>query len=226
MAVQVRGEVTRQRIMDAAAVAFTELGYANVALSDVMARAQVSKGACYHHFPTKDALAVALIAYSDAELSDSASRATTESASALENLIHITFALASATQQDTKVRIGVLLGQALAQINNAASEGFQQRRALFLAGLERAVAEGDLGEHVDAEVGHVIWLSFVGNYLLTAAAGEDLVLGLAKVWRVTLRGIVSAESASFFEQVVERVAAQHMRKAGVQESQPSTINTE
>ena len=213
MAVQVRGEVTRQRILDAAAEAFAELGYANVALSDIMSRAQVTKGACYHHFPTKEALAVALIAYTDAELSDKASHATTESASALENLIHLTFALANVTQQDIKVRIGVLLSQALGHINNAASEGYQRRRALFVAALERAVAEGDLVEHVDAaDLAHVIWSSFVGNYLLTAAAGEDLVVGLARVWRVTLRGIVSAQSAAVFEQVVERVAAQYNRK--------------
>ena len=57
-----RGEATRRLILDAAAEAFGEVGYANVALSDVIARAQVTKGACYHHFPTKDALAIALIA--------------------------------------------------------------------------------------------------------------------------------------------------------------------
>ena len=69
---------------------------------------------------------------------------TTESASALENLIRVTFALANVTQHDTKVRMGVLLGAALGQTRHTASEGFQQRRAIFVAALERALAEGDL----------------------------------------------------------------------------------
>lgn len=206
-----RGEATRQLIMDAAAEAFAEIGYGSVTLSDIIARAQVTKGAFYHHFPTKESLAAALITYTDAETLDTARHATSESASALENLIRTTFALANVTQQDTKVRIGVLLSQALGQIGDVAQEGFQQRRQVFVAAVERAVAEGDLVEHVDADdLGHVLWCSFVGNYLLTAAAGEDLVSGLAKVWRVTLRGIVSAQSASFFDQVVERVAAQYI----------------
>jgi len=206
-----RGEATRRLILDAAAEAFAEAGYANVTLSDVIARAQVTKGACYHHFPTKDALAVALIAYTDAELLDKARQVTSESASALENLVRVTFALASVTQHDTKVRMGVLLGAALGQTRHNESEGYRQRRAIFVAALERAVADGDLVvEQVDAaDVGEVIWSSFVGNHLLSAAAGRDPVLGLARVWRVILRGIVSAQSASFFDQVVGRVAAQY-----------------
>jgi AcrR family transcriptional regulator len=209
-----RGEVTRRLILDAAAEAFAEVGYANVALSDIIARAQVTKGACYHHFPTKDALAVALIAYTDAELFGKAGHVTSESASALENLIRVTFALANVTQHDTKVRMGVLLGAALGQTRNAVSEGYQQRRAIFVGAAVRAVAEGDLVvDGLDAaDLGEVIWSSFVGNYLVTAAAGQDLVLGLARVWRVILRGIVSAQSASFFEQLVERVAAQYIGK--------------
>lgn len=217
MAVQMRGEATRRLITDAAAEAFAEVGYANVSLSDIIARAQVTKGACYHHFPTKDALAVALIAYTDAELLDKARQVTSESASALENLIRVTFALANVTQHDTKVRMGVLLGAALGQTRHTESEGYQQRRTMFVAALERAIAEGDLVvEGVDAaDLGEVIWSSFAGNYLLTAARGQDLVIGLARVWRVILRGIVSARSASFFEQVVERVAAQYIGKPNV-----------
>ena len=209
-----RGEATRRLILDAAAEAFAEAGYANVTLSDVITRAQVTKGACYHHFPTKDALAVALVAYTDAELLDKASQVTSESASALENLIRVTFALANVTQHDTKVRMGVLLSAALGQTRHTESEGYQQRRALFVLALERAVAEGDLvADHVDAaDLGEVIWSSFVGNYLLTAAAGQDLVRALARVWRVILPGIVAAQSASYFDQVVERVAEQYIRR--------------
>jgi AcrR family transcriptional regulator len=209
-----RGEATRRLILDAAAEAFAEVGYVNVTLSDVIARAQVSKGACYHHFPSKEALAVALIAYTDAQLLDKARQVTSESASALENLVRVTFALANVTQHDTKVRMGVLLGAALGQTRHTESEGYQQRRATFVAALERAVAEGDLVvEQADAaDFGEVIWSSFVGNHLLTAAAGQDLVVGLARVWRVIMRGIVSAQSASFFQQLVERVAAQYIGK--------------
>ena len=214
MAVQMRGEATRRLILDAAAEAFAEFGYANVTLSDVIARAQVTKGACYHHFATKDAMAGALIDYSDAQLLDKAGQVTSESASALENLIRATFALANVIQHDTKVRLGLLLGAALEQTRHSESGGYQQRRAVVVAAVERAVSEGDLVvEDVDAaDVGEVIWSSLVGSYLVTAASGQNLVLGLARVWRVILRGIVSAQSASFFEQLVERVAAQYIGK--------------
>lgn len=51
-------EQTVEKILDAAAILFTEKGYAHTTLQDVIDATGLSKGAVYHHFSSKEALAV------------------------------------------------------------------------------------------------------------------------------------------------------------------------
>jgi len=54
-----RGGETRRRILDVAAEAFAERGYAGTSLSEVLKASGVTKGGFYFHFPSKEALALA-----------------------------------------------------------------------------------------------------------------------------------------------------------------------
>ena len=58
---QQRAEETRGRILDAAVRKFAMTGYEATSVDDICAEAGVSKGAFYHHFPTKQAIFLALM---------------------------------------------------------------------------------------------------------------------------------------------------------------------
>jgi AcrR family transcriptional regulator len=58
---QKRAEETRGRILDAAVRKFSISGYDAASVDDICAEAGVSKGAFYHHFPTKQAVFLALM---------------------------------------------------------------------------------------------------------------------------------------------------------------------
>ena len=52
----------RNRLLDVAAAAFQKQGYAGTSTQDIVREANMSPGALHHHFPTKKALALAVIA--------------------------------------------------------------------------------------------------------------------------------------------------------------------
>jgi AcrR family transcriptional regulator len=58
---QKRSEDTRARILDAAVRRFAIAGYDAASVDDICAEAGVSKGAFYHHYPTKQAIFLALM---------------------------------------------------------------------------------------------------------------------------------------------------------------------
>ncbi|WP_033289239.1 TetR/AcrR family transcriptional regulator [Amycolatopsis jejuensis] len=58
---QVRGELTRQRILTAAAEVFAEVGYAAGTTNRIAERARVSIGSLYQYYPNKDALLAELV---------------------------------------------------------------------------------------------------------------------------------------------------------------------
>jgi len=210
VAAEDRAEGTRRLVLDAAAEVFIESGYGNVAMSAVVERAGVSRGACYHHFPTKESLAAALIEYASTELEQKGSDAQSESASALENLIRSSFAQQNLVRRDLKVGIGAALAQAFGQITSVSEAGIPEWTAAYPRAIKQAIAEGDIDGDVDAEeLGYVLWCAIFANNLLAESAGLSHTAGMAVIWKSNLRGIVPAESATYFKQLVQRVAAQY-----------------
>jgi len=61
MGTQRRGEETRSRILEASAESFARYGYDGTAVAEICRRARVTKGAFYHHFPSKQAVFLELL---------------------------------------------------------------------------------------------------------------------------------------------------------------------
>ncbi len=58
---QQRSEQTRKQIMDSALTLFAQNGYESTSVAEICRNAEVSKGAFYHHFESKQALFVELL---------------------------------------------------------------------------------------------------------------------------------------------------------------------
>lgn len=82
-----RRAATRKKILDSARRLFIEDGYEATTIGAVLGEAGVSRGALYHHFSSKEALAEALFETTSRDAIDRGSRAVTPGLTATETLI-------------------------------------------------------------------------------------------------------------------------------------------
>jgi AcrR family transcriptional regulator len=80
-------EATRRALLDSAATLFLEKGYTATSLDEVATGARVTKGAVYHHFPSKRALYEALAEEAEQHAVDVIVAATAQHASQWEGAL-------------------------------------------------------------------------------------------------------------------------------------------
>uniref|UniRef100_UPI000A90C7F7 helix-turn-helix domain-containing protein n=1 Tax=Mycobacterium sp. UM_3 TaxID=1638774 RepID=UPI000A90C7F7 len=89
-----RADATRRQILRAASHQFARRPYHDVGLDDILAEAQLTKGAMYFHFKSKHALAVELINKQIAAATVAVGDLLTRGLSGLETLIDFSYLIA------------------------------------------------------------------------------------------------------------------------------------
>ncbi len=184
MARQARSEATRQKILDAAIALFSEVGFSATGLGDIIERAELTKGALYYHFDSKDSVADAII-HEAADIVLVAARGINDSASpALEKLIHASFIVGGIVTDDKTVRAGVQLARVLGDFNRSVFTWYSSMQQTMAVLAREAIEEGDLREDLDPDwVGELLLANYLGAELLSIGPGaaDDLVGRLTRM---------------------------------------------
>lgn len=209
---QARSEATRKRIINAAVDLFAEVGYQATGLGDIIERAEMTKGALYYHFDSKEALATAIIE-EGANMALTAFRSISEPSSpALENMIHGVFVVADLMTTDKMVRTGSQLLRAFGEFNAATALTHGHQLSEMVAQARQAIAEGDLRDGLNPDavgeliVGAVLGAEFISN---AASSGADLIERIARTWALLLPAIASDESLPYFREFLARESLRH-----------------
>ena len=167
-----RSEATRSRVLDAALGGFTEKGYDATSVADICAAAGVSKGAFYHHFPSKQALFIVLLERWLAEL-DATIRAAADSSvpvprqlESLSGLVGRVSALGSG-----QVPMFLEFWRKAAKdpaIRDVTVAPYQRFRTAFAGFVRRGVEEGSL-RRVDPEAAALVLVSMGVGLVLQGA---------------------------------------------------------
>jgi AcrR family transcriptional regulator len=206
---QARSEATRRRIIDAAVELINERGYPAAGLPDIIEHAEMTKGALYYHFDSKETLATAIMEEGASTLL-AAFGATGDSTSpAIEMIISGVFATADLIESVPVVRAAVRLMRTFGPFNPAA-RGFYERLMSDMNDRVRAgTSEGDVRSDVDPET---IAVTIVGMMLSAELLSDalsnhrDLRARLARMWGPTLPVVVSEESLPYYREFLARRA--------------------
>jgi len=204
---QPRSEVTRRKIVDAAVELFNDVGYANTGLGDIVERAGLTKGALYHHFNSKEALAVAIIDEGSAILIKTFEGVCRSSAPALECMIHGVLVCVNMADSDKLVRMGAVLLRTFAKFSEASTLNYRAWVAEMGKQARRAQAEGDMRDDVDAEqAGEFIVGAMLGTELIANAVhgGQDVLGRVTATWQLLLPAVATEQSLAYLQEFVAR----------------------
>ena len=117
-----KADSTRQQILRAAAHRFSQQPYHQVGLDDVLAEAELTKGAMYFHFRSKHALALAIIEDQTTQSGEAVADLLTRKLSGLETLIDFSYQLAVRDISDDIARAGLNLLESIGRIEGLQAE--------------------------------------------------------------------------------------------------------
>lgn len=207
MARQARSEATRRRIIDSAVGLFNEIGYATTSLGDIIERAEMTKGALYYHFDSKEALATAIIEEGSAILFQAFEKIRQSSAPAFERIIHSSFVIVGLLGADEVARSGTHLLRAFGEFHAVAATTYSRWLDEITSHAVEAIDDGDLRANLSPEaVAETILGTMVGAELLSTimSSSADVVERLGRVWEILLPALVTEESLSYFQQYLAR----------------------
>lgn len=210
MARQVRSEITRRKLIDAAIDVFEETGYVSAGRTAIIARAGVTKGALYHHFDSMEALVAAIVEGGYATVLDAFRSMCRPSAPALEGLLQGMFAVVTTYDTDKQAKATAHLLFALSRSGGVLSNVSTGFTAEVVAQAERAIAEGDLRPDLDpTEVTDLVVGAVLGTWMLSQAIGGDSAGRMARTWAALLPAIVAPEALPYFQQFLARETARY-----------------
>ena len=204
-----RSDTTRDQILRAAAHQFAQRPYYAVGLDDILADAQLTKGAMYFHFRSKHALALAIVDEQTEKYTVAVRNLLARKLSGLESLIDVSYLIAVGDITQDVSRASFNLIESVGR-----TEKLQERLLggwIQLMGeiAQRGIIEGDIIDQGDPEdIGRLLVSIYVG---MRQASSLDepvqLLSDFGNALSTVVRGIVHPDKIDYFSQFVKRRTA-------------------
>lgn len=210
-----RTDTTRLQILRAASRQFAYRPYSLVSLDDILADAEVTKGAMYFHFRSKHALAIAIVEHSAETGRTAAGEILARGLSGLEALIDISFLIAVFDINDELARAGLNLLESVGRADELQSRITGACVAGFAEIGRRAVEEGDVGTGRDPEAIARLLVSMYLGLRQTSDPGdpERFLSDLEKSWELVLPGFANPDRLGYLAQFIRRRTALAIKNA-------------
>lgn len=200
MSIQERSKSRRQRLLDAALTVFTEQGYNQTPIDDIARASDTSKGGVYFHFPSKQALFLALLDESRlALLEDVEAAMAAEADPLLRGEAALRAVIVAFAEHRLLARL--LLVEAAGagrEFNRALGDMHEQFATLIASCLDDAVAAGQIAP-VDTRLAARAWYGAVNQIVLhwlQTGDPQDLESVFPLLRSLLLHGVAGREVAA------------------------------
>jgi TetR/AcrR family transcriptional repressor of nem operon len=151
-AVTPKGAATRAFLLQIAAEAFAERGYAETTMAQLIERSGLTKGAFYFHFSSKEQLALAVIEEKQQQWIDSVLQAISAEPRAFDQLRAVALALVRVHRDPSAFSVSRLTRDLarVAGVSDVVRDHMRTWVGLVAGLIRQAQAEGDLPETIDA----------------------------------------------------------------------------
>ena len=211
MAQQQRALITRDRLVDGAAMAFHRLGYGIATTTDIVTEAGATRGAMYFHFHSKEEIARAVVDKEHALALAAGLRVKEMNRPPFETLILMCVDLAGRLMTDPVVKAGIRLTTEITNFDpplRAPYEGWLTAIAEVSAD---AVRVGDFRADVDPEAfARFLIPAYTGvQFVSDAFTGhEDLLPRIREMWGFVLPAVIPDERLAEARALLERLIPQ------------------
>jgi AcrR family transcriptional regulator len=207
---QQRAVLTRGRVLIAAAEVFARTGFLAASMNDIVEAAGVTKGAVYFHFPSKEALAVAIVEEQFAQWPPLVAGIIDNSPDALTSIVALTYEVGSRFRDDILTTAGVRLSFERELVHAAMPTPFVGWITILQDLFAQARREGLLRPGLTppatarALVGGFFGIQHVSEMLTDRV---DLEARLDEFWRVFLIGVAAEPDWPSTQRAMKRVRA-------------------
>ena len=210
-----RADTTRLQILRAASRQFARKPYSLVSLDDILADAEVTKGAMYFHFRSKYALASAIIEYRVTVARAAVDQVIAQKLSGLETLIDISYLVAIEDIGDETARAGLNLLESIGRTDGLQEVVHGEWVTAFAAIARKAVKDGDVIADRDPEgIARLLVSMYLGlRQTSNLAEPERFLRDLQTMWALMMQSFVAPDRIDYLNQFVKRRTSVALKKA-------------
>ena len=211
MAQQQRALITRDRLVDGAALAFHRLGYGIATTTDIVNAAGATRGAMYFHFQSKEDIARAVIDKEHTLALAAGLRVQEMNRPPFETLVLTCIDLAGRLMTDPVVKAGIRLTTEITNFDPPLRAPYEGWLGAIAELTEQAVAVGDFRPDVDPQVfARFLVAAYTGVQFVSDAFTEhnDLLPRIRELWTFVLPAVIPAEKLAEARALLEALIPQ------------------
>jgi AcrR family transcriptional regulator len=186
-----------------------EIGYPASGLADIIERAELTKGAFYYHFDSKEALASAIIEEGATTVLGAFRDAGGSTSPALANIVRGLFTVTEIVSTDRIAQAACRLLRTFGGFNPSAKQTYATLLAEMTQQVATSATEGELRSDIEPEVASTTIVgAMLGAELLSSAVsdGADLRARLASTLATLLPVIASEGSLARYRELLAHIA--------------------